>query len=187
MLFVTLFVALDAKGMKGIITTIFIFFLFSGVKAQVEVEPASVKKQNDTVPVQEAPDALKLLLQSITEEETKKLKNEVELEIDGLLLDETKTKSGRDFFDYFYRHWEAPPEARNYSILIKEKPFRLSTTMIEIFINETRIIQSFLQPRAELIEILAAESIATTKMYLIRYEEIVKELDGYERSGSGIF
>ncbi|MEX2595233.1 MAG: CsgE family curli-type amyloid fiber assembly protein [Anditalea sp.] len=173
--------------MKVIFTTIFLFFLFLETKAQFDVDPSSAKKQYDSVPVQEAPDALKLLLQKITEEETEKLKNEVELEIDGLLIDETKTKSGRDFFDYFYRHWEAPPEARNYSIFIKESPFRLSTTMIEVFINETRVIQSFLQPRAEFVEALAAESIATTKMYLIRYEEIVKELDGDERSGSGIF
>ena len=173
--------------MKVIFTTFCIFFLLLEIKAQVEGEPSSVKIPNDTVPVQEAPDALRLLLQKITEEETKKLDNEVELEIDGLLIDETKTKSGRDFFDFFYQNWEAPPEARNFFILIKESPFRLSTTMMEVYINETRIIQSFLQPRAEFVESLAAESIATTKMYLIRYEEIVKELDGDERSGSGIF
>lgn len=179
--------ALDAKELKVIFSTVCMFFLLLDINAQVEVEPSSVKKQNDTVPVQEAPDALKLLLKNITEEETKKLRQEAELEVDGLLIDETKTKSGRDFFEYFYRHWEAPPEARSYSVLIKETPFRLSTTMIEVFINETRIIQSFLQPRAEFVEKLAAESIATTNSYLIRYEEIVKELDGDERSGSGIF
>jgi curli production assembly/transport component CsgE len=169
--------------MKVIIMCISSLLFFSNALAQSD----STRVNGDSVPIKEAPEALKNLLESITEEETGKKKKDVELEIDGLLIDETKTKSGRDFFEFFYRNWEAPEEATNYSIMIEEKPFRLNTTMIEIYINETMIFQSFLQPRADLVEELANQSIATTYMYLARYEEIVRELAGEERSGSGIF
>ncbi|MEX2513447.1 MAG: CsgE family curli-type amyloid fiber assembly protein [Cyclobacteriaceae bacterium] len=169
--------------MKLLITCISVFFFFSDILAQAD----STRVQGDSNSVKDAPEALINLLEAITEEETKRLKQETELEIDGLLIDETKTKSGRDFFEFFYRQWEAPEDANNYSIFIKEKPFRLSTTMVEIYINETMVFQSFLQPRNDFVEELVAQSIATTYMYLARYEEIVRELAGEERSGSGIF
>jgi len=46
------------------------------------------------------------------------------LEIDGLIIDETRSKIGRDFYDMFYHRWIAPNAASNYSILIKELPSR---------------------------------------------------------------
>jgi curli production assembly/transport component CsgE len=135
----------------------------------------------------EAPADLQKLIKEITAEEAKKVSKDAEIEIDGLLFDETKTKSGRDFYDYFYRDWEAPPKARNFSIFISEKPYRLSTTQIEIKINETLVFQSFLQPRGDVVEMLALQAVARTKLYLQNYEEIVKQLEGDDRSGTGIF
>jgi len=70
---------------------------------------------------------------------------DVDLEIDGLLIDETKTKSGRDFYEYFYKDWTAPVGVKNYTIYIIEKPYRLNNTIIEIKINETLVFQQFLQ------------------------------------------
>ncbi len=135
----------------------------------------------------EAPENLQKLIEEITAEETKKVSKDADIEIDGLLFDETKTKSGKDFYDYFYQGWEAPAKARNYSIFISEKPYRLTTTMVEIKINETLVFQSFLQPRGDIVEMLAQQAVARTKVYLQHYEEIIKQLEGDDRSGSGIF
>ena len=104
-----------------------------------------------------------------------------------MLFDETKTKSGRDFYDYFYGGWEAPPNASNYSIFISEKPYRLTTTLIEIKINETTVFQSFLQPRGDIVEQLARQAVAQTQMYLANYEELMRQLEGEDQSGTGIF
>lgn len=150
------------------------------VVAQVD----SVKTRKET---KEAPADLKKLLDEITRKEVKKAGGDAELEIDGLLIDETKTKSGRDFYDIFYRDWEAPVNARNYSIFIIEKPFRLTTTQLEIKINETLVYQSFLQPRSDYVEMIAEEAVAQTKLYLQNYEEIIRQLEGDDRSGSGIY
>ena len=150
--------------------------------------------QNDTITiniknkeVKQAPEELQQLLNDIQKEETEKVSRDAEIEIDGLLIDETKTKNGRDFYDYFYRDWLPPQKAKNYSIFVTERPYRLTTTMIEIRINETLVFQSFLQPRSDIVEMLAQQAIARTALYLQNYEEIVKQLEGADQSGSGIF
>lgn len=137
---------------------------------------------------QDAPESLQELISDITSDKFKKQQNEdADIEIDGLLFDETKTKSGRDFYDYFYSGWAAPENAKNYSIFIQEKPYRLTTTMIEIKINENIVFQSFLQPRQEIVEMLADQAVERTRVYLQNYEEIIRQLEGEDRSGSGIF
>ena len=154
--------------------------------------PLSGFTQTDTVrsdqSIQDAPESLQKLISDITSEESKKQQNEdADIEIDGLLFDETKTKSGRDFYDYFYSGWQAPAEAKNYSIFIQEKPYRLTTTMIEVKINETIVFQSFLQPRQEIVEMLAEQAAERTRVYLLNYEDIIRQLEGEDRAGSGIF
>ncbi|MCH7414658.1 curli production assembly/transport protein CsgE [Belliella sp. R4-6] len=147
----------------------------------------------DTTKVtKEAPDSVKKLLEDIvndelTKSQVSKKKSGFDLEIDGLVIDDTKTKSGRDFFDFFFRDWEAPANAKNFIIYVSEKPFRLNSTLIEIQINETLVYQSFLQPRLDVIEAMALESIGTTQMYLANYEALMLELGGSDVRGTGIY
>ena len=145
----------------------------------------------DTTQLKEAPKSLQKLI-----DEMKVLKEEVmkekvskddELELDGMLSDETKTKSGKDFYDLFYSLWEAPPEARNFLIFITEKPYRLTTTQIEVRINEIIVFISFLQPRADIVEQLAEQAVAQTQMYLANYEEVMRQLEGDDQAGTRIY
>jgi len=169
--------------MKQLITILFFITLAYTGAAQTD----TIQSKRDTIQLKKAPQSLKKLIEEITANETEKAGNDADIEIDGLLFDETKTKSGKDFYDFFYTGWVAPANARNYSIFITEKPYRLTTTMIEISINETMVYQSFLQPRSDYIETLAEQAVAQTQMYLQNYEEIVRQLDGDDRSGSGIY
>lgn len=171
--------------MKVLISIFVLSIAYYSVEAQTDstkVDTIVIQKK-----IQQAPESLQNLLKEITEEASKGVKNDADIEIDGLLFDETRTKSGKDFYDFFYTGWEAPANARNYSIYITEKPYRLTTTMIEISINETMVYQSFLQPRSEYIEMLAEQAVAQTQMYLQNYEEIIREMDGDDRSGTGIY
>nr|WP_255742392.1 curli production assembly/transport protein CsgE [Belliella calami] len=173
-------------------------FSYAQVKNTVSADPkvdstTVLQHVSDTTKViKEAPEALKELFEKIVEEETEKAerqKNKIEysLEIDGLIIDQTKTKSGREFYEYFFSVWEAPENAKNFTIFIEEKPFRLNTTLIEILINETIVFQSLLQPRGDFVENLAIESIGRTQMYLANYEELLKQLGGSDMVGTGIF
>lgn len=140
----------------------------------------------DTILLKKAPESLQKLIEEIkTTKEN--VSNDTDLEIDGMLFDETKTKVGKDFYDFFYSQWEAPPNARNFLIYITEKPYRLTTTQIEVKINEFVVFTSFLQPRADLVEQLAEQAVAQTQLYLANYEELMRQLDGDDQAGTGIF
>ena len=141
--------------------------------------------QQDSTVVRTAPKALQELLDNLTTENN--YNNDVEIEIDGLLVDDTKTKIGRDFYDMFYSNWEAPANAKNYTITVKEKPFRMTSTLIEISINDNLVYQSVLQPRQNIVENLSQQAIAQTYNYLLNYEEIMKQLNGEDQAGTGIF
>lgn len=171
--------------MKVVLSIFFLSFMCFSVKAQMDsiiVDTVQVQKK-----IQQAPEDLQKLMKEITEEASKGVKKDADIEIDGLLFDDTKTKSGKDFYDLFYQGWEAPANAKNYSIFVVEKPYRLTTTMIEISINETLVFQSLLKPRNEYIELMAEQAIAQTQMYLENYEEIIRQLGGDDLSGSGIY
>ncbi len=141
----------------------------------------------DTTQIKEAPESLQKLIEELKQKQKEQVSEDAELELDGMLFDETKTKSGKDFYDYFYSLWEAPPGARNFSLFITEKPYRLTTTQIEVKINETVVFQSFLQPRADIVEELAKYAVAQTQMYLANYEELMRQMEGEDQAGTGIY
>ncbi len=128
---------------------------------------------------------LKKLVDNVVKQVSKA--NETELEIDGLIVDDTKTKSGKDFYDIFYSLWIPPAKARNYSITISEKPYRMNNTLIEVSINENMVYQSVLQPRQDIVESQSNEAISYSQDYLQNYEEIMNMINGEDLSGSGIY
>ena len=142
-------------------------------------------QQKDSTKTKPVPVSLKKLLEQVVKQADKS--GDLEIEIDGLLVDDTKTKTGKDFYDLFYGSWEAPKGAKNFTITISEKPFRLSSTLIVVSINDTPVYQSVLQPRQDIVEGLSQDAISTTQSYLANYEEIMKQLNGDDMAGSGIF
>jgi len=154
--------------------------------ATIEKKPvASPSVSKETVKSKPVPLDLKKVLEKVIKQPVKS--NDVEIEIDGLLVDDTKTKAGKDFYDLFYNEWEAPADAKNYTITISEKPFRLTSTLIVISINEDIVYQAILQPRQDLVEAQAEEGIDITQNYLANYEEITKQLNGDDMAGTGIY
>jgi curli production assembly/transport component CsgE len=166
-----------------------LFFLTIALNGVTQTESDTLKNrpvQDTTQQFMQAPESLKKLIEEVTAQ-PEEVSSDADIEIDGLLFDETKTKSGKDFYDFFYSGWVAPANAKNFSIFIAEKPYRLTTTLIEIKINETTVFQSFLQPRGDIVEQLAQQAVEQTQLYLANYEQLMRQLEGEDQSGSGIF
>jgi hypothetical protein len=87
-------------------------------------------------------------------------------EIDGLVVDETQTKIGRDFYQLFYTAWDAPPDATNYTVRVQEQPSPSLGTRIVVLINDEVLFQLQLQPRYEVIEELAQQAALYTRREL---------------------
>ncbi len=81
------------------------------------------------------------------------------LVLDGLVVDETMTKWGRDFYDVFYATWEAPESAVNFMITIREQPLPSMGTGITLILDNEIIFQARLQPRYEMIERVAEQAV----------------------------
>lgn len=141
--------------------------------------------QKDSIKTKPVPQSLKNLFEQVVKQSDQS--KDLEIEIDGLLVDDTKTKTGKDFYDLFYNSWQAPAGAKNYTITVSEKPFRLTSTQIVVSINENAVFQAILQPRQDVVEALSQDAIANTQNYLANYEEIKKQLNGDDMTGSGIF
>ncbi len=133
----------------------------------------------------EAPPALKSIMQDLEAE--KNNSGSADIEIDGLIVDETVTKMGRDFYQVFYSNWEAPPNFRDYTLKLSEKPMRGIGTMIIIEINDQVVAESPLQPRYDIIESIAKQAVQVCYNYLMNYEQIQRDLSGEDLSGSGIY
>ena len=111
----------------------------------------------------------------------------LDLEIDEMIFDETITKVGRDFYDMFYTNWSNPTQIKDFSITIKEMPMPGIGTQITLSIDDQEILQQFIRPNQELIEMLADYSVALVNQYLINYQEIQAELQNPDQAGTGIY
>ncbi|MEP1095191.1 MAG: CsgE family curli-type amyloid fiber assembly protein [Cyclobacteriaceae bacterium] len=130
-------------------------------------------------------------LRNLLEESIAKVHNTQEdftdIEISELIISSMISKSGSDFFDYFTTGFSWPSVEGSYIILVSEKPFRTSTTQIQIKVNDLEVFQNVLQPRASYLEELASYARTITVKYILNYQQIMRDLDGYDRSGSGIY
>jgi curli production assembly/transport component CsgE len=109
------------------------------------------------------------------------------LELSGLIVDETQTKIGRDFYEYFYSNWTAPGGVREYTIVISEKPLPQRGTQVTVTVNDLDVYQAFLQPRLEVIEENVFAALQRTGMFLKNYREVVRSLQGDDMEGTGIY
>ena len=109
------------------------------------------------------------------------------IEIEGLIVDETRTKIGRDFYDIFYNKWVAPQNVKDFTITISEKPMPRLGALVSIQINDMHVFSDFVQPRWEIIEERAEVGIEQVRNYLENWEMIQNELQGEDMQGSGIF
>ncbi|HJV77391.1 MAG TPA: CsgE family curli-type amyloid fiber assembly protein [Paludibacter sp.] len=111
--------------------------------------------------------------------------NDTKIEIDGLLVNKTETKPGHEFYNLFYNGWRATAESKNYQITVSEKPFRLTSIMIVVFVNENLIYQDILQSEQEVLENQAREAILRAQNYLAKYRITPKPHNGENPIVSG--
>ena len=133
----------------------------------------------------------KTIAGSVTPEKNKtktRVRNNTDvLEIEGLIIDETRSKSGRDFYDHFYSKWIAPDGISDFTITIRELPARGRAAMVAVELNGNLLIQRMLQPRQDIIELLAEQSVNVIKAKLTENKNLKSEIENGDQKGSGIY
>ncbi len=92
------------------------------------------------------------------------------LEIDGIIIDETMSKSGREFYEIFFANWSKPVGYSNYYLKIKERPFQFNNTVIEVYLKEQLIYQQMMRRRYDEVEQMAKSAVYTAHQHI--YKEI---------------
>lgn len=113
-----------------------------------------------------------------------------EVEMNGLIIDQTQTKIGQEFFQNFVTFWQAPSGIKNYNynILVTEMANRWGS-WIWIEVNNRKVYGELLKPRSEEIEETAKKGVESVKKCLYQLEEYEKEVSGEEEDmkGTGIY
>ncbi|MFT5889966.1 MAG: hypothetical protein ACI9Y7_000054 [Dokdonia sp.] len=91
--------------------------------------------------------------------------------IDGLVLQKTLTKSGRDFFRMFYSEYYNRQIQSPVNILIKEVPGRRRNTLITVEVDGKLVWQFFAQPRKDFLTNMVRISLQRVLSFLNRLEK----------------
>lgn len=102
---------------------------------------------------------------SINEEKQQAERNLL-LELDGMVIDDTRSRVGRDFYDLFYQYWQAPENASNFTIRITERPTPTLGSIVTVKVNDEMTFQYRLQPRYSIIEEAAKYAVRVTREHL---------------------
>ena len=95
----------------------------------------------------------------------------------GLVLDQTITKIGHDFYDQFYSQWEAPFEVLEYTVAVGEKPSRGNNAVIVVTVNGEDLLEFPLQGKADVVEDAAQQAIGVAAAFLQQGYELGKQLE----------
>ena len=109
------------------------------------------------------------------------------IEIPGMLVDETQSKIGQEFYQLFFQQWQPPELEIDYQILFNEKALPSLGSQITVIINDNIVFQQFVQPRYDKIEEAVSISLDYVNNYLNFYIQIQNELQQEDMKGTGIY
>jgi curli production assembly/transport component CsgE len=109
-----------------------------------------------------------------------------DVEIEGLIIDQTRSKMGHDFYQEFVTSWEEPPGVKAYNIVIGEMNDPRLGNWVVLEIGDS-VYRALLKPRAEDIAQAATEAIAATGEYLLNLAEYEKSVEEKDMKGKGIY
>jgi hypothetical protein len=117
------------------------------------------------------------------------------------ILDNTKTKIGRDLYEEFYRQWNSiqldsvslaqfKASVKTNSELIidlEEIPAPGLSNIVSIKVGDLLVWQQFVQTRSEALIIQVNEAVQEVLGYFVSYQDIQNQLGSEDQSGTGIY
>ncbi|PMD92579.1 hypothetical protein BWI97_20535 [Siphonobacter sp. BAB-5405] len=126
-----------------------------------------------------------------------------------LILDNTRSKIGRDFYETFFQHYAELPKLTGlptpgdssrsivpnleldltaFVVTIDELPaFGIGTTILVVSLNDQVIWQNYVQIRADILELYAFNAAEVINQYVINYQDVQNQLGNEDQQGSGLF
>ncbi|WP_153448424.1 CsgE family curli-type amyloid fiber assembly protein [Vibrio algicola] len=90
--------------------------------------------------------------------------------INGLIVDQTMTLLGKNFYFYFSQLMNESHEKLNVNLRITERPTALSGSIITIFHINTAIYRTSLSPGRQQAKLKAEEALRNINYYLVKWK-----------------
>ncbi|HEX8328738.1 MAG TPA: CsgE family curli-type amyloid fiber assembly protein [Hymenobacter sp.] len=141
-----------------------------------EKSAAPLAPQAAPLAPQKMEEALRMLLRA---DSVQSLRQRARLgpESSGLIVDQTITKIGHDFYDQFFSHWEPPSGYDDFTITVNERPARGNNAIVALTVNETDLLEFPLQSKYDLIEEGALQAIDIVKNFLQEEQNVSRQLE----------
>ncbi|MGY3088351.1 hypothetical protein ACVWYF_001384 [Hymenobacter sp. UYAg731] len=99
-------------------------------------------------------------------------------ESSGLVVDQTITKIGHDFYDQFFSRWEAPADNDDFIIIISEKPSRSNNNaIVTVVVNDEELLEFPLQGKYDIIEETNQQVMEVVSNFLQQARNLSKQLE----------
>ena len=154
------------------------------------LEPGEIKKLSSTQINQTENQHIKAILYIRDENENKLItKDSIEIKgssvtaqveessllMEGMVVDESKTKFGKDFYDSFYSLYNQNPQKFKFIILISEMPYRGQTSIIQIKVDQDVVYEFYSNPNEEYSQYQVGMALRTISKYAEEKEKIKHE------------
>ncbi|MCL9808370.1 curli production assembly/transport protein CsgE [Flavobacterium luminosum] len=101
------------------------------------------------------------------------------VEITGIVSDETKTKFGKDFYDFFYTEFSKLKYNSSKVITVEEEIANARTTRIRVRIDSEILNEFISRPEEEFTKAMAEETVVRVFNYLKKIEKESKYITQY--------
>ena len=97
----------------------------------------------------------------------------------GMVIEDTKTKAGRDFYDFYYSRYLNKKIAGDEVVTITEKLAIGGNTLIEVKVGEVIVQQFIVNPRSQFIEAMADQAIYRTIVHFQQQSRAKDQITRY--------
>ena len=113
--------------------------------------------------------------------ENKDVKNNEDdgLVLKGIVLEDTKTKAGTDFYNFFYSKYLENKIEGNKIVTVKEELSLANTTKIVILVEKDVVVEFIINPRTDFLRSMADVSIRRVYNYFLRKEKTKNQIVRY--------
>ena len=153
----------------------------TGTQRKPTAVPATTPK---ALPPKQLEEALRLLLQA---DSAGRIPHRTGTEAQGLVMDQTISKLGRDFYDLFYGSFEAPPGADDFTIVLLERQARANNAVVALLVNDTELFELPLNPSADAMAETAQMAVGAAIDFLLRAQSISRQLESGQRQPPEVY
>jgi len=113
------------------------------------------------------------------ENEDVKNTNEDGFILRGVVIEDTKTKAGNDFYDMFYSSYLTNNINGEEIVKIEERLAIANTTQINIIVGDETVVQFFVNPRTQYLKSMADNSIYRVNAYFQKLKDTKDQITRY--------